>query len=125
MHAVVLACRHEPIPAFHYMVAAAGGADIPCVPYAIFGSEDLAKHVAHGLAERDACLLANHGQIAIGSTLTQALELAHEVETLAEQYVKVLMLGGPKPLSDQQMQDVLARFKTYGQNAQADEKARR
>ncbi|MGF1650719.1 MAG: class II aldolase/adducin family protein [Hyphomicrobiaceae bacterium] len=117
--AVVLACRHEPIPAFHYMVAVAGGRDIPCVPYAIFGSDDLARHVADGLRHRDACLMANHGQTAIGVDLASALELAGEVETLAAQYVEVLKLGGPKLLSDGEMDEVLEKFKTYGQRAQA------
>ena len=68
-HATVLACAHKPIPAFHYMVAVAGGKDIPCVPYATFGTDELARHVAKGLKDRDACLMANHGQIALGTTL--------------------------------------------------------
>ena len=100
LHAVVLACARRPIPAFHYMVAIAGGTDIPCVPYATFGTEELAAHVASGLAQRNACLMANHGQIALGATLTAALELAAEVETLAEQYYKVLTLGKAHVLSD-------------------------
>ena len=74
LHATVLACAHKPIPAFHYMVAVAGGKDIPVVPYATFGTEELADYVAQGLAARNACLMANHGQIAIGATLP-ALEL--------------------------------------------------
>lgn len=118
MHAVVLASARRPIPAFHYMVAAAGGADIPCVPYATFGTEELASHVAAGLAERDACLMANHGQIAVGTSLERALDLAHEVETLAEQYMKVLMLGEVHLLDGAEMSRVLERFKRYGQNAQ-------
>lgn len=120
MHATVLACAHKPIPAFHYMVAVAGGADIPCVPYATFGTQELAAYVAEGLRERDACLMANHGQIAIGTTLTHALELAHEVEVLAEQYYKVLALGplSVNLLSEAQMAEMLERFKSYGQNAQ-------
>jgi L-fuculose-phosphate aldolase len=117
-NAVVLACRHAPIPAFHYMVAAAGGTDIPCIPYATFGTGKLARYVAKGLAQRDAVLMANHGQIALGATLSAALELAAEVETLAGQYVKVLTLGKPKLLSDKQMQIVLSKFQSYGQNAQ-------
>jgi L-fuculose-phosphate aldolase len=67
------------------MVGVAGGDDIPCAPYATFGSEELARHVATALKDRDACLLANHGQIALGPTLANALELAFEVESLAEQ----------------------------------------
>jgi len=118
MHATVLACAHKPIPAFHYMVAVAGGMDIPLVPYATFGTKELADFVAGGLAERDACLMANHGTIAIGETLGQALELAHEVEILAEQYWKVLTLGKPKLLGTDEMKVVLERFKGYGQRAQ-------
>jgi L-fuculose-phosphate aldolase len=118
LHAVVLACAGKPIPAFHYMVAAAGGDDIPCVPYATFGTEELSHHVVRGLAHRNACLMTHHGQIALGKTLGAALELAAEVEVLAEQYAKVLALGPPKLLSKSQMAEVLERFKSYGQNAQ-------
>ena len=117
LHAVVLACAGRPIPAFHYMVAVAGGADIPLVPYATFGSAELATHVAEGLADRRACLIAHHGAIALGETPAQALELAHEVEVLAEQYVKLLTLGKPALLSEAEMAVVIERFKTYGQQA--------
>ncbi len=118
MHATVLACAHKPIPAFHYMVAVAGGKDIPLVPYDTFGTQQLADYVAEGIAERNACLMANHGQIAVGGTLSAALELAHEVEVLAEQYVKLLMVGKPHVLADEEMKLVLERFKNYGQRAQ-------
>ena len=118
LNATVLACAHQPIPAFHYMVAAAGGSDIPLVPYATFGTEALAAHVAKGLHDRNACLMANHGQIALGATLGAALELAQEVETLAAQYVKVLSLGRAHVLSDAEMAEVLERFKSYGQKGQ-------
>ncbi|HEY8247753.1 MAG TPA: class II aldolase/adducin family protein [Hyphomicrobium sp.] len=118
LHATVLACAHKPIPAFHYMVAVAGGKDIPLVPYDTFGTQELADHVANGLAERNACLMANHGQIAVGATLGAALELAREVEVLSEQYAKVLALGVPHLLPDEEMTRVLERFKNYGQRAQ-------
>lgn len=118
LHATVLACAHRPIPAFHYMVAAAGGKDIPLVPYATFGTEELSDHVAAGLAHRNACLMANHGQIAVGATLQSALELAAEVEVLAEQYYKVLTLGKPVILPDAEMALMLEKFQTYGQKAQ-------
>ncbi|MBL8564118.1 MAG: class II aldolase/adducin family protein [Hyphomicrobiaceae bacterium] len=118
LHATVLACAHKPIPAFHYMVAVAAGDDIPLVPYAPFGTEELARYVASGLAERNACLMANHGQIALGTTLASALELAAEVEVLAEQYFKVLLLGAPHVLDAAQMEDVLRRFQSYGQHGQ-------
>lgn len=125
MHATVLACAHLAIPAFHYMVAIAGGDDIPLVPYATFGTADLARHVADGLGSRDACLMANHGQVAIGRTLASALELAHEVEALAEQYYKVLLLGRVHLLEAQEMEGMVARFEAYGANAQAAERRRR
>lgn len=119
LHATVLACAHKAIPAFHYMIAVAGGTDIPIIPYAPFGTEELAQLVGDGLAQRTALLMANHGQIALGKNLAAALELAQEVEVLAEQYYKVLTLGKPKLLGDEAMADVLERFKGYGQNAQS------
>lgn len=118
LHATALACARKPIPAFHYMVAIAGGTDIPLVPYDTYGTKELARHVAKGLFHRDACLMANHGQIALGRTLPAALELAREVETLAEQYCKVLALGKAHILPDEEMARVLKRFKSYGQHAQ-------
>lgn len=118
MHATVLACAHKAIPAFHYMVAVVGGKDIPCVPYATFGTDALAQHVANGLKDRDACLMANHGQVALGTTLASALELAFEVETLAEQYFKVLLLGPAHILPDGEMILMIEKFKTYGQKSQ-------
>lgn len=118
LHATVLACAHKPIPAFHYMIAVAGGNDIPLVPYDTFGTKELADFVAKGLEKRDACLMANHGQIAVGKSLAAALELAHEVEVLAEQYLKLLTVGEPHLLPDEEMARVLERFKSYGQRAQ-------
>lgn len=117
LNATALACAHKPIPAFHYMVAVAGGTDIPLVPYATFGTATLAAGIAAALRTRKAALMANHGQIACGRTLTDALDLAHEVENLAAQYVKVLELGEPKLLNGDEMARVIERFSTYGKNA--------
>ncbi len=119
LHATVLACAHKPIPAFHYMIAVAGGTDIPLIPYASFGTQELADLVASGLEERNALLMANHGQIAIAKDLESALELANEVEVLAEQFYKVMTLGKPKVLNCKEMADVLQRFQSYGQNAKS------
>jgi L-fuculose-phosphate aldolase len=118
LNATVLACARKSIPAFHYMVAVAGGKDIPLVPYDTFGTKELARHVAKGLSHRSACLMANHGQIAIAATLPAALELAQEVEVLAEQYCRVLALGEPHILPEEEMARVLERFKSYGQRGQ-------
>ncbi len=117
--ATALACAHLQIPAFHYMVAKAGGADIPLAPYATYGTPELAAHAAAALASRNACLLANHGQIAIGTTLADALELAEEVEALAAQYVAVRSAGAPALLPAEEMARVIEKFKTYGKAANA------
>lgn len=114
LHATALACAGKRIPAFHYMVAVAGGTDIPIVPYALFGTEALSDHVAEGLKNRNACLLANHGQVALGASPGKALELAQEVETLAAQYIAALQVGKPKLLSKAQMAAVLEQFSDYG-----------
>lgn len=124
LNATALACARKPIPAFHYMVALAGGNDIPLVPYATFGTDELAHHVASGLKERSACLMANHGQIATGTSLEAALELAFEVEALAAQYIKVLSLGPPELLSDEEMARMVDKFRAYGANAQQAAKRR-
>ncbi len=116
--ATALACLRSPIPAFHYMVAVAGGNDIRCADYALFGSQQLSDNALQALEGRRACLLANHGQLSIGTSLEQALELALEVETLAEQYAKALTIGSPILLSDAEMAEVHQSFKGYGENAQ-------
>lgn len=113
-HATVLACAQKPIPAFHYMVAVAGGSDIRCSPYATFGTADLADHVVAALEGRRACLMAHHGQLAFGATPQAALELAKEVEELAAQYCELLKIGGGAALDDAEMARVLERFKSYG-----------
>lgn len=116
-HAVTLAVMKRAIPAFHYMVAVAGGNDIRCAPYATFGSEALAAHAVAALEGRKACLLAHHGQIAVGETVEDALHLAHEVETLAGQYWRALQIGEPELLDEEEMARVAAKFATYGKQA--------
>jgi L-fuculose-phosphate aldolase len=115
--ATTLACLHRDIPPFHYMVAVAGGKDIRCAPYATFGTQELSDHAVAALAGRRACLLANHGMIAIGVSLDAALALAIEVESLAEMYWRAMQLGEPVPLPDAEMDRVLAKFATYGQQS--------
>ena len=114
--ATTLACMHRGIPPFHYMVAVAGGRDIRCAEYATFGTQELSDVAVAALDERRACLLANHGMIALGASVEQALALAVEVETLAEMYWRALQIGEPVPLSDGEMDVVLEKFRTYGQS---------
>jgi L-fuculose-phosphate aldolase len=110
-----LACLGRGIPAFHYMVAVAGGRDIRCAPYATYGSQALADAAVAALDGRRACLLANHGMIVFASDLERALDLAIEVETLAETYWRALQVGEPVLLPDAEMDRVIAKFATYGQ----------
>jgi L-fuculose-phosphate aldolase len=117
LHATTLACLGRGIPAFHYMVAVAGGRDIRCAPYATFGTQQLSDHALLALQDRKACLLAQHGMIATGATLEKALALAVEVESLAHIYVQALQIGEPAILPDDEMDRVLEKFKTYGQPA--------
>ena len=115
MNATALACAEKPIPAFHYMVAVAGGADIRLAPYATFGTTELAEAVVAALEGRKAALLAHHGQVACGADLAAALDLAREVETLAGQYVRTLQIGGGPLLGEGEMARVLEKFCGYGQ----------
>ena len=112
--ATALACLRRDIPRFHYMVAAAGGESIRCAPYALYGSEALARHALAALEERKACLLANHGVVALGPDLDAALALALEVERLAEQYLLALQAGEPVLLSEAEMAEAVAKFSDYG-----------
>ncbi len=111
--ATALACLGRGIPAFHYMVAIAGGRDIRCAPYATFGSADLSQGALAALEGRTACLLANHGMVAVGRSLKAVLMLAIEVETLAQQYMIALQAGEPNLLDDAEMDVVLEKFKAY------------
>ncbi|HEX7777563.1 MAG TPA: class II aldolase/adducin family protein [Parvibaculum sp.] len=113
--ATTLAVMKRDIPPFHYMVALLGGRDIRCAPYATFGTAELAAHAVTAIADRKACLLAHHGQIAIGASLAEALKLAHEVETLAGQYWRALQIGEPALLPDAEMERVVEKFRGYGQ----------
>ena len=113
--ATSIACLGRDIPPFHYMIAVAGGKDIRCAAYATFGTQQLSDHALCALEGRKACLLANHGMIAVGASLTAALALAVEVEALAEQYWRALQIGTPNLLSDVEMEIVLEKFRSYGQ----------
>ena len=118
--ATSLACTGRGIPAFHYMVAVAGGSDIRCAPYYTFGTQELSDAALAALEGRKACLLANHGVIAVGADLPAALALAGEVENLAAQYCTALALGEIRILDEIEMGRVLEKFRTYGRYDAAD-----
>lgn len=107
------------IPAIHYRIAAAGGADIRCTPYATFGTQELADLAVAAIQGRRACLLGHHGVIAAHATLAGALALAETVEELADLYLMCLPMGAPPVLTSEQMDEVLEKFRTYGQQRPA------
>lgn len=115
--ATTLACLRNDVPAFHYMIAVAGGDNIRCAPYATFGTQQLSTNALKALKDRKACLLANHGMITTGASLEKALALTVEVEALCEQYWRALQIGEPAILSTKEMRTILKKFETYGQAA--------
>jgi L-fuculose-phosphate aldolase len=124
VNATALACLRRGLPPFHYMVAVAGGDSVPCVPYHLFGTEALSQAVAGALADRNACLLANHGLVAAGPTLERAMKVALEVESLCEVYLKALAVAEPVRLDAAQMAEVIEKFRSYGQPAPGQARAR-
>ena len=113
-NATALACAHRGLPAFHYMIALAGG-DVRCAPYATFGSDELAAHAVTGLEGRRATLLANHGVVAVGASLSAALAVAVEIENMSRQFLALLAAGlEPRILDEAEMARVIEKFKDYG-----------
>lgn len=113
LYCTSLACLERGIPAFHYMVAMAGGDSIRCTPYALFGSQELSDAAVAGLKDRSATLLGHHGMICFAASLGQVLALAIEVEALARMYLQALQVGEPPTLSAVAMAEVLERFAAY------------
>jgi L-fuculose-phosphate aldolase len=114
LYCTTLACLERPIPAFHYMVAVAGGDSIRCTPYATFGTQQLSNTVIEALRDRAAALLGHHGMLCYASDLDRVLALAIEVETLARIYLQALQVAEQPPvLREEEMAEVLERFKDY------------
>ena len=111
--ATAVSTHQKNIPAFHYMVAVAGGEDIKCSKYATFGTKNLSNNITKALKNRKACLIANHGQVAFEDNLESAFELAQEIENICHQYINAIRIGIPKILSKKEMKNVLGRFKNY------------
>ena len=112
-YATAISAHGKEIPAFHYMIAMAGGYNIKCAKYATYGTRELSKNILKALEQRNACLIGNHGQIAFSENLSKAFELAEEVENLSNQYIKALKIGKPKILSLKEMSKVLSKAKNY------------
>lgn len=116
IYATTLAVHHKTIPSFHYMTGLFGGTTIRCAAYATFGTQALSDAALEALEGRTACLLGQHGQISLGTSLAHALANAVEVETLSRLYVQALTLGDPPILDDVEMARVIQQMKnmSYG-----------
>ena len=115
--ATSLACLRRDIPPFHYMIARFGGDSLRCAGYATFGTQALSDAVLLAIANRRACLLANHGMLVLADDLAQVLDLGSELEALCEQYWRACQLGPPVLLDALEMATVLEKFAGYGQQA--------
>jgi len=113
-YAAALSCNRVDVPAFHYMIGVTGGTTLRCADYATFGSQALSDAMLTAMKDRTACLLANHGMICFGPSLSKALWLANEIETLCRQYFIACQAGMPVVLDAEEMDSVLAKFATYG-----------
>ena len=112
-HATAVSAHGKDVPAFHYMIALAGGDSIKCAKYATFGTQELSNNIIDALENRKACLMSNHGQVAFGENLESAFELAEELENICHQYINTIKLGEPKILSSSEMDVILEKVKNY------------
>jgi L-fuculose-phosphate aldolase len=123
-YATIIAITRREIPACHYMIAAFGGPNIRCAPYARYGTAELSAYAVEALKDRMGCLLGSHGMIALGDTLDKAMWHAVELEALAKQYYHSLLIGGPVILTDEQIAETAAAMKSYGYGAHRKEEAK-
>ena len=113
VHATTIACMGIELPAVHYLIGWCGD-KVPLAPYATFGTQALSKNILSVLGDYRACLLENHGLITLGTDLNQAFDIAEELELVAQIYIQAKAMGEPKLLNQDQMAEVLEKFKTYG-----------
>ena len=113
VHATAVSAHGLDVPAFHYMVALAGGEDIRCAKYATFGTRELSDNIIKALENRKGCLMENHGQVTFGNSLEEAFELAKEIENICHQYINTIKIGEPKILSSSEMDKILEKVKNY------------
>nr|WP_307775864.1 L-fuculose-phosphate aldolase [uncultured Cetobacterium sp.] len=119
-YATALSCINEKLPAVHYLLAVAG-IDVPCAEYATYGTVKLAKNAFEAMQGTKAVLLSNHGMITGGESLSEAYNIAENVEFCCELYSIAKTLGEPKILSDEEMKGMIERFKNYGKRTEEHE----
>ncbi|MBN1920390.1 MAG: L-fuculose-phosphate aldolase [Anaerolineae bacterium] len=114
VYATTLACLNWEIPAVHYLVGFSGQ-KVPLAPYATYGTPELAQYVVQSIGQYNACLMANHGIVTVGTNLAAAFNVAEELELVARLYYQAMCIGKPQILSDSEMEVVIQKFTTYGQ----------
>ncbi|MGN6243744.1 MAG: class II aldolase/adducin family protein [Motilibacteraceae bacterium] len=112
--ATTFAALREPVPAVHYILAKAGST-VPVADYARYGSAELAANCVSTLGSQNGVLLANHGVVAVGTGLAQAMAVAEAIETTAEIAWRARVIGNPVQLTDEEMDSVRRDFGSYGQ----------
>lgn len=114
VYATTIACLNWELPAVHYLVAYSGD-KVPLAAYATFGTKELADNILQAIGSYNACLLANHGLVALGRDLPTAFAVAEEIELVAQIYYQARCIGQPVLLPEDEMKRVGEKFKTYGQ----------
>ncbi|MEV7091057.1 class II aldolase/adducin family protein [Streptomyces sp. NPDC093085] len=115
VHATAVSTLVTELPLIHYMAAALGG-PVRVAPYALYGSEELARHTRAALADRTACLLGNHGTVAYGATLDQAYDRTAQLEWMCRLWLTASALPGRTPalLTEEQVAEVAEKLRGYG-----------
>ena len=115
MFSTTLATLRWSLPAANYYIAIAGGKDVRCAEYAAFGTMELAQNAFEAMKDRYACFLANHGLLTGSRDLPNAFMIAEEIERIAESYYRAKSIGEPVLLTDTEVDEMLVKFKSYGQ----------
>ncbi len=114
-YASTFASLGEPIGPSHYLIAFAGD-QVPVAPYETYGTEELGAVAAETLGEEyNACLLENHGVLAVGDDLDSAFETALMVEYCARIHYQARNVGEPNLLAADEIETLVERFAGYGQ----------
>ncbi len=114
VYCATIACLNWELPAIHYLVGFSGD-KVPLAKYATFGTQELADNIVSAIGSYNACLMANHGVVAVGADIARAFATAEEIELVARLYYQAKCIGDPVILSKAEMAVVIEKFKTYGQ----------
>ena len=115
VYATTIACMNWELPAVHYMVGLSGD-KVPLAKYATYGTQELSDHIIEAIGSYNACLMANHGIVAVGSNIDRAFNVAEEIEFVSQLYLQSKSMGDPVILSSDEMANVRKKFSSYGQS---------